>query len=88
MRIKSKDEFNELKDRLLGLQNNELKTSTNKHQYDFSYMKKLIKDIANSKTTKNDAINSLKEDSGYVEEIKNLKRTGKKPTIISIALIL
>ena len=46
-------------------------------------MKKLIKDIPNSKTTKNDVINSLKEYSGYIEGIKNLKRTGNRPTIIS-----
>ena len=72
--IKSKDEFNELKDRLLGLKNKKLKTSTNKHQYYFSYMKKLIKDIANNKTTKNDAINSIKEDTGYIEEIKKFEK--------------
>ena len=81
--IKSKDEFNELKDRLLGLKNNELKTSTNKHQFNFSYMKNLLKDIANNKTTKNDAINILKENSGYIEEIKNLKRKGNRSTVIS-----
>ena len=81
--IKNYHEFNELKDRLLGLKNNELKTSTNKHEFDFSYMKKLIKDIANNKTTKNDAINILKEDSGYIEEIKNLKRKGNRSTVIS-----
>ena len=44
--VKSKDEFNELKDRLLGLRKNKLKTNTDKHQYNFSYRKKLIKDIA------------------------------------------
>ena len=80
---KSKEEFNELKYRLVGLRNNELKTSTNKHQYYFSYMKKLIKYIFNNKTTKDDAINSLKEDSGYIEEIKHLKGKGNRSTIIS-----
>ena len=46
-------------------------------------MKKLIKDIANNKTTKDDAVNSLKEESGYIEEIKSLERKGNRPTIIS-----
>ena len=46
-------------------------------------MKKLIKDIGNNKTTKNNAISSLKEDSVYIEEIKCLKRKGNRPTIIS-----
>ena len=46
-------------------------------------MKKLIKDTANNKATKNDAINSIKEDSGYIEEVKNLKRKSIRPTIIS-----
>ena len=81
MWIKSKDELNELKDRLLGLKNYELKTSKNKHQHDFSYRKKLIKDIANNKTTRHYAINSFKEDSGYIEEIKNLKKKDNRATI-------
>ena len=44
-------------------------------------MKKLIKDIANIKTAKDDAINGLKE--GNIEEIKNLKRNNNRSTIIS-----
>ena len=40
--IKSKDEFNELKNCMLSV-NNSLKTSTNKYQYNFTYMKELIK---------------------------------------------
>ena len=81
--IKSRDEFNELKGRLLGLRKNKLKTNTDKHQYDFSYMKKLIKDLANNKTTKHDAINDLKEDSDYIEDIKKLKKYSNRSTIIS-----
>ena len=46
-------------------------------------MKRLIKDIANNTTTKDNAINSLKEDSDYIEEIKKLKRNGNRSTIIS-----
>ena len=46
-------------------------------------MKRLIKDIANNTTTKDNAINSLKEDSDYIEEIKKLKRHGNRSTIIS-----
>ena len=72
--IESKDEFNTLKDSLLGLKINKLKTSTDKYQYDLSYMKNVIKNIANSKTTKDDAINSLKEDSGYIKEIKKIEK--------------
>ena len=46
--------------------------------YDFNYMKKLIKNIANNKIKKDDAFVSLKENSAYIEEIKNL---GKKIVI-------
>ena len=41
--IKSKDEFNELKNHILSVKDNSLKTGTHKYQYDFSCMKELIK---------------------------------------------
>ena len=57
--IKSKDEFNELKNHILSVKDKSLKTGTHKYQYDFSYMKELIKNIAKKRITKNDPINSL-----------------------------
>ena len=46
-------------------------------------MKELIRDIAYNKNTKNDAINRVKKDSAYTDEIKGLKRTGNRSTIIN-----
>ena len=47
-------------------------------------MKKLIKNIASNKTTKDDAFNSLKEDSDTMIEIRQLKRSGNRPTMINL----
>ena len=46
-------------------------------------MKKLIRCIAKNKTKKDDAINSLRKDSDFIEERKNLKITSNRSTIIS-----
>ena len=52
--------------------------------YDFNYMKKLIKNIANNKIKKDDAFVSLKENSAYIEEIKNLeKKNSNRSAIIN-----
>ena len=46
-------------------------------------MKKLIKNIANNKIRKDNAINSLKEDSAYMQEIKNLNKNSNSSAIIN-----
>ena len=50
--IQQKDEFNKLKDCILSIKDNKLKTGTKKYQYDFSDMKRLIKDVADKKSYK------------------------------------
>ena len=81
--IKSKDEFNELKNCILSVKDSSLKTGTDKYQYYFSYMKELMKNIAKNKVTKNDAINRIKEESTYIDEIKSLRRNKNRTTIIN-----
>ena len=80
--IKSKDEFNELQNCMLSV-NNLLKTSTDKYQYNFIYMKELIKNITNNKITKNNTINRVKVESSYIDEIKILKGNANTTTIIN-----
>ena len=68
---KEKDKTkNELNDRLLSLKDSKFRTSRDKYRYDFSNMTQLIKDIANNKITKDDAINTLKKDVDNTFEIK------------------
>ena len=72
--ILSNDKFNKLKYHILSVKNNRSRTSSDGDQYDFSYMKRLIKDIANNKFTRDDVTNEVKDNRFYVDEIKRLKR--------------
>ena len=68
--IESKDKFNKLKNRILSLKDDKLKTGTDKYRYDFSNRKEVIIEIANNKIKKSNPIDSLKEDSTDILEIK------------------
>ena len=79
--IELKDKFN--KKRILSVKDSKLKTETKTRIYDFSYTKKLIKDIVNNKITKNNAVNKVKGKKVLIDETKRLNRNGNRSTIIN-----
>ena len=72
--IESEDRFNELKNHILSVKDNALKTSTSDNHYNFNGMKKLIKDITNNKITIDDVINKVKKISSHVNKIESLRQ--------------
>ena len=72
--IESEDRFNELKNHILSVKDNELKTSTSDNHYNFNGMKKLITDITNNKITIDDVINKVKKINSHVNKIESLRQ--------------